>query len=391
MSSFSANGLTNKGIALQAKAQAGAQLKYTKFVLGDGKLAGQSITTLNNVISPKKTTDVVRISMVPPNLAKVGFVLSNQDVTTGFFFREIGLFANDPDHGEILYWYANAGDTADYIPPAGGSDIIAKNFDVLPFVGQAQNVTATINQSLVYATHEDVEEAEQRANAYTDEKVQDLGSTITPGQIGATSKTEFDTHVNDTGLHVTAQKQQEWDNKANGVHQHVASDITSGTIAAARLPAATTSAAGISKLNNSITSPSTTEAAAAAAVKQVNDKFSDMIRVSNGVVEVNNGSGWVPVMSSVIKSIQRGIVTLTTVPQNITISAVNINKAVVQLSSLYSASEMGSSYTITHTNISAQLTNSTTLQFSARTGRASDTLEYGYVPSPIAWQVIEYV
>lgn len=210
MSSFSANGLTNKGIALQAKAQAGAQLKYTKFVLGDGKLAGQSITTLNNVISPKKTTDVVRISMVPPNLAKVGFVLSNQDVTTGFFFREIGLFANDPDHGEILYWYANAGDTADYIPPAGGSDIIAKNFDVLPFVGQAQNVTATINQSLVYATHEDVEEAEQRANAYTDEKVQDLGSTITPGQIGAASKTEFDEHKNNQDIHVTVSDKTKW-------------------------------------------------------------------------------------------------------------------------------------------------------------------------------------
>lgn len=115
---------------------------------------------------------------------------------------------------------------------------------------------------------------------------------ITPGQIGAVSKTEFDEHVNDTGLHVTAQKQQEWNNKANAVHEHAASAITTGTIAAARLPSASVSAAGISKLNNTITSSSTTEAAAAAAVKQVNDKFSNMIRVNGGKLEYWNGSAW---------------------------------------------------------------------------------------------------
>lgn len=76
------------------------------------------------------------------------------------------------------------------------------------------------------------------------------------------------------------------------VHEHAASAITSGTIAAARLPAATTSAAGISRLNNTITSSSTTEAAAAAAVKQVNDKFSNMIRVNGGKLEYWNGSAW---------------------------------------------------------------------------------------------------
>ena len=115
---------------------------------------------------------------------------------------------------------------------------------------------------------------------------------ITHEQIGAASKAEFDTHVNDTGLHVTAAKQQEWNNKANAVHEHAASAITSGTIAAARLPAASVSAAGISKLNNTITSTSTTEAAAAAAVKQVNDKFSNIIRVNAGKLEYFDGATW---------------------------------------------------------------------------------------------------
>lgn len=159
MSSFSAKGLTNKGRSLQAKAQAGAQLRYTKFVIGDGQLGSQSISALTNVISPKKTIDVTRLKPTPPNQATVGFVLSNQDVTTGFFFREIGLYAMDPDDGEVLYFYLNAGDTADYIPPTGTGDVINKNFDILVYVGQAQNVTLTVDTDLAYVTHKELEEA----------------------------------------------------------------------------------------------------------------------------------------------------------------------------------------------------------------------------------------
>lgn len=54
--------------------------------------------------------------------------------------------------------------------------------------------------------------------------------------------------------------------KANASHTHSASDITSGTIAAARLPSASTSAAGIVQLTTSRTSSSNTLALAASAM-----------------------------------------------------------------------------------------------------------------------------
>ena len=169
MSSFSASGLTNKGRALQAKAQAGAQLIYTKAVAGDGTLGNQSIGPLTNVLSPKQTYELTRFKTTG-NMATIGFDISNQDVTTGFYFREIGIFATDPDEGEILYWYANSGNTADYIPPGGGSDIIEKTFDVLVFVGTATNVSAVLNSSNIYVTTEELDEAIQTAKDYTDEK-----------------------------------------------------------------------------------------------------------------------------------------------------------------------------------------------------------------------------
>jgi hypothetical protein len=55
------------------------------------------------------------------------------------------------------------------------------------------------------------------------------------------------------------------------VHSHSASDITSGTLAADRLPAASTSASGVVQLNTATNSTSTTQAATASAVKAVYD------------------------------------------------------------------------------------------------------------------------
>ncbi|QNK57541.1 tail fiber protein [Paenibacillus sp. PAMC21692] len=54
-------------------------------------------------------------------------------------------------------------------------------------------------------------------------------------------------------------------------HQHSGADIASGTVAAARLPTASTSAAGIAQLNSATNSTSTTQAATPSAVKAAYD------------------------------------------------------------------------------------------------------------------------
>lgn len=147
---------TNKGRNLQAKAETGVELRFTKMGVGDGQLAGQSIPSLTRLISEKKSLPITRLKTQLPAQAIVGAVLSNQDVTTGFYFREIGIFAQDPDEGEILYAYGNSGSGAEYIPPAGTADIIEKTIDMIVTFGQAQNVSAVINSSLVYVTHEEL-------------------------------------------------------------------------------------------------------------------------------------------------------------------------------------------------------------------------------------------
>lgn len=155
MGAFGGLILTNKGRALQTKAQTGAQLHYTRVAIGDGSLNGQSILDLNALISQKKTMPVSKLRILTEGKAVVGSVLSNQDLTTGFYFRELGVFAQDPDLGEVLYCYANAGANAEYIPAAGGSDIIEKFIDAVVIIGNAANVTATIDESLIFLTQQD--------------------------------------------------------------------------------------------------------------------------------------------------------------------------------------------------------------------------------------------
>jgi phage-related tail fiber protein len=58
---------------------------------------------------------------------------------------------------------------------------------------------------------------------------------------------------------------------APALHQHSGADITSGMVATARLPAASTGAAGIAQLNSATNSTSTTQAATPSAVKAAYD------------------------------------------------------------------------------------------------------------------------
>jgi hypothetical protein len=154
MSAFGGLILTNKGRALQAKAQTGVQLNFTKVKVGDGSLSGQSILELNDLISPKKELSILELKTLPEDKASLKSFLSNSDITTGFYWRELGVFAQDPDEGEILYCYGNAGANAEYIPAGGGADVVEKHINIVTIVGNVSSVSATLG-SEIYVTQAD--------------------------------------------------------------------------------------------------------------------------------------------------------------------------------------------------------------------------------------------
>jgi hypothetical protein len=152
--SFSTILFTEKGRALQAKALAGATLTFTKLAMGSGSLGGQSQITLPGLIDLKVNLSITAITH-NTNYVTIKGNFSNADINTGFYWREIGVYAQDPDLGEILYCYGNAGSLAEYIPSVN-SEIVEKVVGISVIVGDTINVTATINDAMIFATKEEI-------------------------------------------------------------------------------------------------------------------------------------------------------------------------------------------------------------------------------------------
>ncbi|HYF75161.1 MAG TPA: phage tail protein [Candidatus Nitrosocosmicus sp.] len=144
--------LTNKGASLLAKLQAGGTLNFTKVQIGDGQIGATDPKTLNALIAAKHQPAVSSVFYVAPNKAKVGTQFNNSNFASPFVWREIGLFATDPNEGEILYAYGNAGATAETIPASNTP--VEKWYDIIAVAGNATTINATISPGS-YITREE--------------------------------------------------------------------------------------------------------------------------------------------------------------------------------------------------------------------------------------------
>lgn len=149
MAAFPKMTLTNAGQALQTKVLAGATLTFTRIALGDGQLNGQPIVPLTALISQKATVEVDSVRVVNTSTAQVAGFFSNADISTGFWWRETGVFAQDPDVGEVLYGYTNAADAGDYIPTVADTRV-EKYIYCSIAVANATTVDITIPSSDTY-------------------------------------------------------------------------------------------------------------------------------------------------------------------------------------------------------------------------------------------------
>lgn len=113
--------LTNKGRALAAKVEAGTcKLTLTKMKVGDGSPA--TIETMTDLASPQQIIAISSITPSDDGSCDVAGVLTNVELEKGFYIRELGIFATDPDEGEIIYAVATA-EKADYLQAKGGAAI----------------------------------------------------------------------------------------------------------------------------------------------------------------------------------------------------------------------------------------------------------------------------
>lgn len=138
--------LTKKGQLLQAKVGTGVVLALTKMKLGSGVLPnGTSLEDLTDLVTPEQNVGIAaKEVLTDQKICKISATITNVGLSAGYYVRELGVFANDPDDGEILY--AVTSDSApDYLPPEGGSTAVSQEFAVYISASNASDVNVSID------------------------------------------------------------------------------------------------------------------------------------------------------------------------------------------------------------------------------------------------------
>lgn len=137
--------ITAKGRSLIAKTIAmNAAVKFTRAAVGTGSVSSgydpAYLTNLNQYQMDGKIT-----AMSSENeTAYITFQIASRDVESGFVITEAGLFAEDPDEGEILYAYLGMSDDPQYIYKNGGEVNKVAEITLGVIIGQVEKITAVI-------------------------------------------------------------------------------------------------------------------------------------------------------------------------------------------------------------------------------------------------------
>lgn len=142
-------------------------LIFTRIALGDGTLTeSESIENLTALKHPMVQNTVQSINSRGNGEIDVVATISNASVTSGFYARELGVFAKVGDTGtEKLFAYTNAGAQASYTP--AGTSLDEKLITVTFYIGNDVNVKINLNSQL-YITQAALDAHNSATNAHQD-------------------------------------------------------------------------------------------------------------------------------------------------------------------------------------------------------------------------------
>ena len=142
-------------------------LIFTRIALGDGTLTeSENIESLTALKHPMAQNAVQLINSRGNGEIDVVATISNASVTSGFYARELGVFAKVGDTGtEKLFAYTNAGAQASYTP--AGTSLDEKLITVTFYIGNDVNVKINLNSQL-YITQAALDAHNSDTNANQD-------------------------------------------------------------------------------------------------------------------------------------------------------------------------------------------------------------------------------
>lgn len=183
---YNKNRVTKKGYNLLSESIATKKpVTFTKVVIGDGDDNGLNIDTMTNVVSEKLILPVHDGQKDGDGQYLVTAVLSNSTVETGFFPKEVALFAKCGDGEEVLYSYSNGGNNVGLIPDKN-TPINSEIYNIRTKIGNATNITFLTSDDL-YVTKSELTKHNTDPDAH--------------GGLLQKVKTELATHNTDISSH----------------------------------------------------------------------------------------------------------------------------------------------------------------------------------------------
>lgn len=135
--------VTAKGNSLISKAiLSDSDIAFTRMVLSDAELSGDltGITDLDNI---KQSEPIAYVGIKNDTTIACEVAFSNMEITAGYYVKVVGLYATDPDEGEILYCISTAS-TADWMPPFSNG-VCSYLVNVVTAVANSENVSINVD------------------------------------------------------------------------------------------------------------------------------------------------------------------------------------------------------------------------------------------------------
>ena len=144
--------LTKQGKDLLNKILAERErITFTKIQFGNG-LPAEDIESVVELGNAKIERTFSGDPEIRNGYVVLGAAFDNKDIEEGFHVTEVGYFAKDSEENEILYAISYEDESsADYVP-SNKERILDFEIEAMLFIGDIENVTAIVNNSLQYAT-----------------------------------------------------------------------------------------------------------------------------------------------------------------------------------------------------------------------------------------------
>ncbi|MEY8370112.1 hypothetical protein AAK938_01235 [Aerococcaceae bacterium 50-4] len=146
--------ITDSGQSLLAKLISGQKMTFTKAELSSKKYTDNQIKALTKLEDVKQSNDVVGVTILNEKSVQIEVAINNTNLEEDYYLNTIGLYANDPVIGEVLYAVTIA-ETADYVPAYNGKTATGVFLKFIVSVSNTESVSVEVSDTM-YATHADI-------------------------------------------------------------------------------------------------------------------------------------------------------------------------------------------------------------------------------------------